>query len=229
MLSLKRPLPDENTPLFRPETPIKFVDGLKRRRTSNKVTDEEIRILREKRANDDAQKAEEQRQETLAKAKATAEAQSADEEVLFARVLSCMTDCGFGSLHGYLHRLMTTKAQHASSQASKLLINKGKGLLNDMRNKQPGVVNRWAAAATGEILADEGLKLASYLRPQQGRPLTDIMGEFSLERILTDAEMLAPTLCGLLRDFATNGAVSPAAERRDNDLVSTLSSSPNYG
>ena len=41
--------------------------------------------------NDDAQKAEEQRQETLAKAKATAEAQSAEEEVLFVRVLSCMT------------------------------------------------------------------------------------------------------------------------------------------
>jgi hypothetical protein len=112
---------------------------------------------------------------------------------------------------------MTTKAQHALSQALKLLINEGKGLLNDMWNKQPGVVNGWAAAATGKILADEGLKLASYLCPQQGRPLTDIMGEFSLERILTDAEMLTPTLCGLLRDFATNGAVSPAAECRDND------------
>ena len=58
---------------------------------------------------------------------------------------------------------MTTKAQHALPQASKLLINKGKGLLNDMQNKQPGVVNRWAAAATDEILVDEGLKLASYL------------------------------------------------------------------
>jgi hypothetical protein len=97
MSSLKRPRPDENTPLVRPETPIKFVDGLKRRRTSNKVTDEEIRVLREKRTNNNARKAEEQRQKTLAKAKATAEAQSADEEVLFARVLSCMTDCGFGS------------------------------------------------------------------------------------------------------------------------------------
>ena len=94
MSSLKRPRTDENTPLVRLETSIKFVDGLKRRRISNKVTDEEIRVLREKRANDDAQKVEEQRRETLAKAKATAEAQSAQEEVLFARVLSCMTDCG---------------------------------------------------------------------------------------------------------------------------------------
>jgi len=152
-----------------------------------------------------------------------------DEEVLFAQVLSCMTDCGFGSLHRYLHRLMTTKAQHALYQALKLLINEGNSLLNDMQNKQPGVVNRWAAAATGEILADEGLKLASYLCPQQGHPLTDIMGEFSLERILMDAAMLALTLCGLLRDFATNGTVSPAAECRDNDLVSALSSSLNFG
>ena len=229
MSSLKWPRPDENTPLVQLETSIKFIDGLKCHRTSNKVTEEEIWVLQEKWANDDARKAEEQRQETLAKAKATAEAQSAEEEVLFARVLSCMTDCGFGSLHGYLHRLMTTKAQHASSQASKLLINEGKGLLNDMRNKQPGVVNGWAAAATSEILVDEGLKLASYLWPQQGRPLTDVMSEFSLERILTDAETLAPTLCSLLQDFATNGVVSPAAERRDSDLVSTLFSLPNYG
>ena len=140
-----------------------------------------------------------------------------------------MIDCGFGSLHGYLHHLMTMKAQHASSQASKLLINEGKGLLNDMQNKQPGVINRWAAAATGEILADEGLKLASYLQPQQGCPLTDVMTQFLLKRILTDAEMLAPTLCSLLRDFATNGVVSQAAERRDSDLVSTISSSLNYG
>jgi len=147
MSSLKRPCTDENTPLVWLETSIKFVDGLKHCRTSNKVTDEEIRVLREKRVNDDVQKAEEQRRETLAKAKAMAEAQSAQEEVLFARVLSCMTDCGFGSLHGYLHHLMTMKAQHASSQASKPLVNEGKGLINDMWNKQPRVVNRWAAAA----------------------------------------------------------------------------------
>jgi hypothetical protein len=62
---------------------------------------------------------------------------------------------------------MTMKARHASSQAYKLLIKEGTGLLNDMRNKQPGVFNQWAAAATGEILVDEGLKLASHLRLQR--------------------------------------------------------------
>ena len=222
MSSLKQPCANENTPLNPQETPIRFVNGLKCRRTSNKVTDEEIRVLREKRANDDAEKAKEQWQEMFAKAKLEAETQGAEDELMFARVLSCMTDCGFGSLHGYLHRLMTTKAQHASSQASKLLIKEGTGLLNDMRNKQPGVVNQWAAAATGEILANEGHKLASHLRPQQGRPLTEIMNKFSLTQILADAESLAPTLCRLLREFATNGAV-PTAERRDSDLVSTLS------
>jgi hypothetical protein len=109
-----------------------------------------------------------------------------------------MTDCGFGSLHGYLHQLMTTKAQHVSSQALKLLINKGQRQLNYMWNKHPGVVNRWATAAAGEILVNEGLKLTCYLHLQQGFPLTGIMSEFLLERILTDAKMLAPTLCGLL-------------------------------
>jgi len=75
---------------------------------------------------------------------------------------------------------MTTKAQHASSQALKLLIKEGTSLLNDMCNKQPGVVNQWAAAATGEILADEDFKLASW------HPLTEIMSDFSLKQILEE-------------------------------------------
>ena len=91
----------------------------------------------------------------VAKVKLEAETQGTEDELMFTCVLSCMTDCRFGLLHGYLHRLMTTKAQHASSQASKLLIKEGTGLINDMHNKQPGVVNQWAAAATGKILVNE--------------------------------------------------------------------------
>jgi len=49
----------------------------------------------------------------------------------------------------------------------------------------------------------------------------EIMNEFSLAQILADAKSLAPTLCHLLHNFATNSAV-PTAERRDSDLVSTL-------
>ena len=147
---------------------------------------------------------------------------SAEDELMFARVLSCMTDCGFGLLHRYLHHLMTTKAQHASSQALKLLIKEGTGLLNDMCKKQPGVVNQWAAAATGEILENEGHKLASHLRPPQGHPLMEIMNKFLLMHILADAESLTPTLCHLLHEFATNSVV-PTAEHGDSDLVSTLS------
>ena len=52
----------------------------------------------------------------------------------------------------------------------KLLIKECTGLLNDIHNKQPGVVNQWVAAATGKILVDKGLKLPSHLWPQQGHP-----------------------------------------------------------
>jgi hypothetical protein len=82
MSSLKRPHADENTPLNPQETPIRFVNGLKHRRTSNKVTDKEIRVLREKRANDDAEKAKEQQQEMSAKAKLEAKAQGAEDELM---------------------------------------------------------------------------------------------------------------------------------------------------
>ena len=104
------------------------------------------------------EKAKEQWQEMFSQAKLEAETQGMEDELMFTHVMSCMIDCGFGSLHGYLHCLTTMKAQHASSPALKLLIKECTGLLNNMRNKQPGVVNQWAAAATGKIMADEGLR-----------------------------------------------------------------------
>ena len=117
MSSLKQPCADEKTTLNPQETPIRFVNGLKCCCTSNKVMDEEIRVLWEKWANDDVEKAKEQRQEMFAKVKLEAETQGAEDELMFAHVLPCMTDFRFGSLHVYLHCLMTAKAQHTSYQA----------------------------------------------------------------------------------------------------------------
>ena len=79
--------------------------------------DKDIWVVQEKQVNDDAEKAKEQWQEMFAKVKLEAETQGVEDELMFTHVLSYMTDCRFGLLHGYFHHLMTTKAQHASSQA----------------------------------------------------------------------------------------------------------------
>ena len=70
---------------------------------------------------------------------------------------------------------------HTSSQASKLPIKDGTGLLNDMCNKQPGVVNQWAAVATGEIFVDEVSNLLAIFGHSKDVLSHRIMSEFPLE------------------------------------------------
>jgi hypothetical protein len=64
----------------------------------------------------------------------------------------------------------------------------------------------------GEILTEEGQQLANYLQPAVDWAMSDMFQKFSLEKIMADAEHIAPTLCNLLRQIATNS--TPNA--RDN-------------
>ena len=99
-----------------------------------------------------------------------------------------------------------------------MLIAKGGDLLESIRRRQPKVVHTWAAKTMAEVLARESSRLAEHLRPQQNCGVTNVLLQFSLERIMSDAEKLAPTLCELLRSVGTS-VVLPDADRKDRDLV----------
>jgi hypothetical protein len=80
-----------------------------------------------------------------------------------------------------------------------MLIAKGRDLLESMHQRQPKVVQAWAIKTTGKMLARKSSRLAEHLRPQQNRGISNLLEEFSLIRIMSDAEEIAPTLCELLR------------------------------
>jgi len=66
----------------------------------------------------------------------------------------------------------------------------------------PISLNR-AVSILGELLAEEGQRLAKYLRPGENQTTSKLLRQFSLERIMSEAEHIVPTLCQLLCQIAT--------------------------
>ena len=155
-------------------------------------------MLRDQRAANDARVAEEQKEALQAKAEGENCRLWAEENTRLQQVLGSITAAGY-NLYGFLDKLLNTRDRATSSQVSQMLIAKGSDLLESMRQCQPKVVQAWAIKTTGEMLACKSSRLAEHLRPQQNRGISNLLKEFSLIRIMSDAEEIAPTLCELLR------------------------------
>ncbi|KAJ7778872.1 hypothetical protein B0H14DRAFT_3587065 [Mycena olivaceomarginata] len=89
----------------------------------------------------------------------------ATSKIRVGQVLQAVKAAGYGSLYGFLDDLVTTKDQNHSSQVSQMLISHGDELLDLIRSRQPEVVSQWISKVAGNILAEEGAKLAQHLRP----------------------------------------------------------------
>ncbi|KAJ7803242.1 hypothetical protein B0H14DRAFT_2613611 [Mycena olivaceomarginata] len=116
---------------------------------------------------------EQHQAEAAARAKFTAarerEAEAerrATSKIRVGHVLQAVKAAGYGSLYGFLDDLVTTKDQNHSSQVSQMLISHGDELLTSIRSRQPEVVSQWISKVAGNILAEEGAKLAQHLRPR---------------------------------------------------------------
>lgn len=71
----------------------------------------------------------------------------------------------------------------------------------------------------GKLLAQEGKKLAEYLRPTQGLEVSEILQNFSLDKIMSEAENIAPTLCNVLRKVGSTERSSGEHMQKDRSLV----------
>jgi hypothetical protein len=148
----------------------------------------------------------------------------ATSKIRVGQVLQAVKAAGYGSLYGFLDDLVTTKDQNHSSQVSQMLISHGDELLDSIRSRQPEVVSQWISKVAGNILAEEGAKLAQHLRPPHGQNVTTTIENFALSKILADAEFIAPTLCHFLALLAKADPSETHAEgRKDKNLVSGLS------
>lgn len=207
MASSKRVRNDENTPLS-------FIDQStptpkRRRLKAQSVTLAEVKNIQQERA---------QRDKAAADVKEQANAKSRVE-----RVLGSITAAGYETLYEFVHELLNVRDQHISSRVSKMLGQHGEAILNSICARQPDIVKQWAINISGEILAEEGQQLAKYLRPSDGQTASNLLERFSLERIMSEAKIIAPTLCQLLRQVATNEKPSIQEKiRKDRNLVSSM-------
>lgn len=148
--------------------------------------------------------------------------QRAASKIRIDQVLESLRTAGYGTLYQFLEDLFTTKDQHHSSHISQMLIHHGHEFLDLIRRRQPQMVAQWVSGVAGDILTAEGVKLAQRLRPSQGQSVSKTLEDFSLAKILVDAEYIAPTLCYLLRLLANGDPSDPEAGRKDKNLVSSL-------
>ncbi|KAJ7280448.1 hypothetical protein C8J57DRAFT_1058002, partial [Mycena rebaudengoi] len=171
---------------------------------------------------------EKQHEEEAAKADFLAQCEQEEEAerratsaLCIGQVLDAVKAAGYKTLHKFLADLLATKDQHQLLQVSQTLINHGHELLELIWAHQPELVSQWISKVAGEILKEEGTRLAQFLRPPQDQGVGTTLESFSLERILADTEYLAPTLCILLRLLAQEeaGENSGKEKRRDVDLV----------
>jgi hypothetical protein len=216
----KRKKPDENTPLTFLHTsgpPQKRVRRIAQPLTPQIIQDAQHSWLAKQDADRDIRRAVEE-----AKAADNEVQKRAESTARISEVLGAVKKAGYGSLFEFMDELLTTRDQQQSSQVSRMLVAHGAELLDSIRARQPRVTNDWILLCSGEMIAAEGKWLADYLRPAQGQKVSHILENFSLERILRNAEAIAPTFCNVLRHFA-RGHTEQNAEtkgQKDKDLAS---------
>jgi hypothetical protein len=225
MSGSKRKCSDENAPfkfVHQSGAPQKHI-----RRVSHKIDQATLQELRNQRSLDDAREAEARKVEEVAAAALAASIAAEDERrKSTARVATVLTTIAaeYPALHDFLRELITTKDRAQSSQVSQMLISHAPELLYLMRKRQPETINHWVVETAAEILAEEGKRIADYLRPEQGEKVSEVLERFDLQKILAEVEELAPTLCKFLRKVAKRKESSESTERKDCDLVSIFKS-----
>ena len=182
MASSKRPRMDENALLS-------FIDQStlvpkRPRLKAQPVTLAEIKNLQQERAQKD-------------QAAVEAKARAATKHRI-KQVFGSITAAGYETLYTFVDELLNVRDQQFSSRVSNMLGQHGEEILNSIRDRQ-----QWAVGVSGEILAEEGQRLAKYLQPRDNQTTSDLLQQFSLERIMSKAEDTAPTLCRLLRQIST--------------------------
>lgn len=131
----------------------------------------------------------------------------------------------FPSMHDFLRKLLTTRHPVRSSQVSNLLTFHGHDLLNLIRDRHPSVANDWALSTARQLVSSECDSLSQRFKPAPGTPVSDILHRFSLREVLSDAEILAPTLFQILQQacgMLSTSQDQPSRKHPDLVLATTL-------
>jgi hypothetical protein len=192
-----------HTPLANTGTPnsLNFIDGFtpvqKKRKVTRKFTAEDI--LNSQDIYEERQKESERRQ-----MEEEADRQRKAEEQRLTEVFKTI-EREYPTLHSFLNALITTKDPVRSSQVSRMLIRHGNSIFDSLRKRQPEVANDWAVSTVQQLVNIEGERLAQRFKPQQKVLVSEILKNFSMTEFLSEAEILAPSTCQVLRQIGFSG------------------------
>jgi hypothetical protein len=207
-----------HTPSANMSTPksLSFIDGFtpvqKKRKITRQFTAEDILNSYDSRqaaqAQDLAEDSEERRKEVEKMQLEEEDRQRKDEEQQLNTVLKFIESTGYPTLHSFVNALITTRDPVRSSQVSRMLIRHGKSIFDGLQKRQPEVVNDWAVSTVRHLVGMEGERLAQRFKPQQKVLVSEILKNFSMAEFLSEAEILAPSTCQVLRQIGFSGPSS---------------------
>jgi hypothetical protein len=70
------------------------------------------------------------------------------------------------------------------------------------------MANDWAVSTVRQLVGVEGERLAQRFKPQQKVLVSEILKNFSMAEFLSEAEILAPSTCQVLRQIGLSGPTS---------------------
>lgn len=144
--------------------------------------------------------------------------QRKDDEQRLNKVLKFVERVGYPTLYSFVNALITTRDPVRSSQVSCMLIRHGESIFDGFHKRQPDVANDWAVSTVRQLVGVEGEHLAQRFKPQQKVPVSEILKNFSIAEFLSEAEILAPSTCQLLRQIGFSGPLS-VDRRKKQELV----------
>ncbi|KAG6834995.1 hypothetical protein H0H93_005717 [Arthromyces matolae] len=224
MSGKKRRINDENAPT----TPSSnktytFIDcstakkpRLSARRTRPFTADDLVNYNRQR-----ADEAE--RKDTEAKAYAELfEARIAEETATRAvqrieEAWSVIQKLGFSSLYEFVHDLLTTRHPVRSAQVSNMLTHHGTEILDLIHDRHPRIANDWALSTIRQQIETEMAVLSKHFCSAQNTPVTTILHEFSLKKVIHDTATFAPTLLQVLRQ--AGNTTRQYASKKDPELI----------
>ncbi|KAG6823562.1 hypothetical protein H0H92_009808 [Tricholoma furcatifolium] len=221
----KRRVNDENdpcTPLSKKE--FIFIDSsapkkprLSAKKSSRALTAEDVQNYSQLR-DEEAKKKEEQdrvQSEMLKRIEAEETASRATQRIEEAWPI--IQRLGFSSLYEFMHDLLTTRHPVRSAHVSNMLTHHGFEILDLIHNRHSRVANDWALSTVRRLIENEMPILAKHFCATQNTPVTTILADFSLQRVLSDTAIYAPTLLQILRQ--AGDSTRQYVSKKDPDLI----------
>jgi hypothetical protein len=92
-----------------------------------------------------------------------------------------------------------------------MLIRHGNSIFDGLWKRKPEVANDWAISTVQQLVGAEGECLAQQFKPQQKVLVSETLKNFSMATFLSEAEILAPSTCQVLRQIGFSGPAAPAS------------------